>query len=189
MKSGETAGHGNGRLDVPNRTQAKRAGPKLEAGPKASAERSEGTMKARQGRDSRSEARCAARQRDRPCFLAGDAHAVVEMQRGSSVVGKQPFRHRYCRAGVAGAAVLQGRQAKRGGDVPKALPPECKRQRAAPQARSHRHQGRSRKKGAPPRRAAHRMAPGAISSPSSSATARSRRARRRRTAGRPRSAR
>ena len=33
MKSGETAGHGNGRLDVPNRTQAKRAGPKLEAGP------------------------------------------------------------------------------------------------------------------------------------------------------------
>jgi len=31
--------------------QAKRAGPKLEAGPKASAERSEGTMEARQGRD------------------------------------------------------------------------------------------------------------------------------------------
>ncbi|CAH3908527.1 hypothetical protein ACUXAV_000477 [Cupriavidus metallidurans] len=51
MKSGETAGHGNGRLDVPNRTQAKRAGPKLEAGPKASAERSEGTMEARQGRN------------------------------------------------------------------------------------------------------------------------------------------
>ena len=31
--------------------QAKRAGPKLEAGPQASAERSEGTMEARQGRD------------------------------------------------------------------------------------------------------------------------------------------
>src|SRR3546814_12352379 len=31
MESGETAGHGNGRRDVPNRTQAKRAGPKLEA--------------------------------------------------------------------------------------------------------------------------------------------------------------
>lgn len=30
--------------------QAKRAGPKLEAGPEASAERSEGTMDARQGR-------------------------------------------------------------------------------------------------------------------------------------------
>lgn len=63
MKSGETAGHGNGRPCVPNRTQAKRAGPKLEAGPKASAEQSEGTMEARQGRDSRSEARCEARQR------------------------------------------------------------------------------------------------------------------------------
>lgn len=63
MKSGETAGQGNGRPCVPNRTQAKRAGPKLEAGPKASAERSEGTMEARQGRDSRSEARCAARER------------------------------------------------------------------------------------------------------------------------------
>ena len=31
--------------------QAKRAGPDLEAGPEASAERSEGTMEARQGRD------------------------------------------------------------------------------------------------------------------------------------------
>lgn len=45
------------------------------------------------------------------------------------------------------------------------------------------------KKGAPPRRAAHRMALGAIRSPSSSATARLRRVRRRRTVGRPRSAR
>ena len=51
MKSGKTAGHGNGHPSVPNRTQAKRAGPKLEAGPQASAERSEGTMEARQGRD------------------------------------------------------------------------------------------------------------------------------------------
>ena len=45
------AGQGNGRPGVLNRTQAKRAGPKLEAGPEASAERSEGTMEARQGRD------------------------------------------------------------------------------------------------------------------------------------------
>ncbi|RYH36715.1 hypothetical protein EV018_07090 [Citrobacter freundii] len=63
---------------------------------------------------------------------------------------KQPLRHRYCRAGAAGAAVLQGRQAKRGGDVPKGLPLECKRQRAAPQARSHRHQGAAEKKCAAP---------------------------------------
>lgn len=51
MESGKTAGHGNGRLDVQTARQAKRAGPKLEAGPEASAERSEGTMEARQGRD------------------------------------------------------------------------------------------------------------------------------------------
>jgi len=82
--------------------------------------------------------------------LAGDAHAVVEMQRGSTVVDKQPLRHRYCRAGAAGAAVLQGRQAKRGGDVPLALPLECKRQRAAPQARSHWHQGAAEKRCAAP---------------------------------------
>lgn len=36
------------------------------AGPKASAERSKGTMEARMGRDSRSVARCTARQRDGP---------------------------------------------------------------------------------------------------------------------------
>lgn len=47
-------------------------------------------MEARQGRDSRSEARCEARQRDRPCFLAGDAHAVVEMQRGVGDVAERP---------------------------------------------------------------------------------------------------
>ena len=188
MKSGETAGHGNGpptrRPHGKRSAQARSWKPGRRRQPSGARER----WKPVRGETPQA-ARCEARQRDRPCSLAGDAHAVVEMQRGSSVVGKQPFRHRYCRAGVAGAAVLQGRQAKRGGDVPKALPPECKRQRAAPQARSHRHQGRSRKKGAPPRRAAHRMAPGAISSPSSSATARSRRVRRRRTAGRPRSAR
>jgi hypothetical protein len=38
-------------LYMPTARQAKRAGPKLEAGPEASAERSEGTMEARQGRD------------------------------------------------------------------------------------------------------------------------------------------
>jgi len=51
MKSGKTAGHGNGPPCVPTARQAKRAGPKLEAGPEASAERSEGTMEARQGRN------------------------------------------------------------------------------------------------------------------------------------------
>ncbi|AUT98893.1 hypothetical protein CQA25_04240 [Morganella morganii] len=51
MKSGETAGHGNGLPLALTARQAKRAGPKLEAGPEASAERSEGTMEARQGRN------------------------------------------------------------------------------------------------------------------------------------------
>lgn len=51
MKSGETAGQGNGHLPPPTARQAKRAGLDLEAGPEASAERSEGTMEARQGRD------------------------------------------------------------------------------------------------------------------------------------------
>lgn len=37
-------------------------------------------MEARQGRDSRSEVRCAARQRDRPCFWAGDAHESTDQQ-------------------------------------------------------------------------------------------------------------
>ena len=51
MKSGKTAGHGNGLPLALTARQAKRAGPKLEAGPEASAERSEGTMEARKGRD------------------------------------------------------------------------------------------------------------------------------------------
>ncbi|WP_156909633.1 hypothetical protein [Ottowia thiooxydans] len=51
MKSGKTAGQGNGPPHTPTARQAKRAGPDLEAGPEASAERSEGTMEARQGRD------------------------------------------------------------------------------------------------------------------------------------------
>lgn len=58
MKSGGNGGYVG--------TDPKRADPQLEAGPKASAARSEGTMEARRGRDSRSEARCAAQQRDRP---------------------------------------------------------------------------------------------------------------------------
>lgn len=43
-------------------------------GPKASAERSEGTMEAQMGRDSRSVARCTTRQRAQP--LAGDAQTT-----------------------------------------------------------------------------------------------------------------
>ena len=54
--------------------QAKRAGPKLEAGPEASAERSEGTMEARRGETPQA-ARCATRTTARPAIsqVAGDA--------------------------------------------------------------------------------------------------------------------
>jgi hypothetical protein len=52
MESGKTAGHGNGRLLCAEpHGKRKRAGPKLEAGPEASADRREGTMEARMGRD------------------------------------------------------------------------------------------------------------------------------------------
>src|SRR3546814_5594504 len=49
MESGETAGPGNGRRDVPNRTPAKRAGTKLEAGPEASGGWKAGECQSHQG--------------------------------------------------------------------------------------------------------------------------------------------
>ena len=58
-----------------DRTQAKRAGPKLEAGPEASAERSEGTMEARRGRDARTAGQGGSMRSTtaRPAaYLAGD---------------------------------------------------------------------------------------------------------------------
>lgn len=51
VRSGKTAGHGNGRSSVPDRTQTKRAGPKVEAGPSASTIRKAG--KASPARDER----------------------------------------------------------------------------------------------------------------------------------------
>jgi len=131
MKSGETAGHGNGRLDVP--TARKRSAQARSWKPGRRRQPSGARERWKPGRgETPQAARCEARQRDRPCCLAGDAHAVVKMQRGSPAPSDELSRHRYGRAGAAGAAGLQGRQAKRGGDVSKALPLECKRQRAAP---------------------------------------------------------
>jgi hypothetical protein len=188
MKSGETAGQGNGHPYVLTARQAKRAGPKLEAGPEASAERSEGMMEARQGRDAAggSMRSTTARPamflgRGRPCsrgdaawiFCGGQAAFAASVlprrrSRGGGVAGAPSEARRGCAAGTSPGVQAPARSAAGA----KSLAP-----------------GRSRKKGALPRRAAHRMAPGAISSPSSSATARSRRVRRRRTADRPRSAR
>ena len=66
-----------------------------------------------------------ARQRDRPCFLAGDAqHSMLDAQAHASVMGKQ-VRQRLLwsgRSGAAGSAVFEGRQAPRGGDSPQGFP-------------------------------------------------------------------
>lgn len=76
MESGETAGHGNGRRDVQTArkrsAQARSWKPGRRRQPSGARER----WKPEQGRDSCNEARCAARQRDRPCFWAGDARHV-----------------------------------------------------------------------------------------------------------------
>ena len=79
MESGETAGHGNGRRDVQTArkrsAQARSWKPGRRRQPSGARER----WKPEQGRDSCNEARCAARQRDRPCFLAGDAHSAFAL--------------------------------------------------------------------------------------------------------------
>ena len=73
MKSGETAGQGNGLPHTPTARQAKRAGPKLEAGPEASAEQREGTMEARQGRDAAGGSMRSTTARPAMSQVAGDA--------------------------------------------------------------------------------------------------------------------
>ena len=66
-----------------------------------------------------------ARERDRPCFLAGDAlTSRLDAQAHAPVIGKQ-VRQRLLwsgRSGAAGSAVFEGRQASRGGDSPRAFP-------------------------------------------------------------------
>src|SRR3546814_19321461 len=95
----------------------------------------------------------AARERDRPCFLAGDARTSrLDAQAHAPVIGKQ-VRQRLLwsgRSGAAGSAVFEGRQASRGGDSPRAFPwRQAKRE--AHQARRYRQRAKQ-KKGAPPRR-------------------------------------
>jgi len=84
-------------------------------------------MEARRGRDPRSEARCAARQRDRPGFLAGDARVSrfdehhVQDKPHAQGIGKLALLMEllvYGRAGAAGSAVFEWCQASRGGDSP-----------------------------------------------------------------------
>lgn len=139
MKSGKTAGHGNGLPTRRPHGKRKRAGPKLEAGPEASAERSEGTMEARQGRDAAGGSMRYAHEsatghlpggRRRPAFNAketarsGRAHAS---HRGPGAAAVWPIR----RSRVGG---VQGRQACAAGIARRAFPWR-QAKRAAPQAR------------------------------------------------------
>ncbi len=187
MKSGETAGHGNGLPLALTARQAKRAGPDLEAGPEAPAERSEGTMEARQGRDAAGGSMRYARQRDRPCFLAGDAHAINYGQHGLDAQDEMPLVCRGCRAGAAGAAVSRG--AKRSAAGMAARPsPGVQAKRAAPQARRYRHRARQKKRRVAPKDNAPEGRR-AISARSSPATAQSRPVQRTRMAACPRSGR
>ncbi|MCO2824803.1 hypothetical protein IPC150_01290 [Pseudomonas aeruginosa] len=143
MKSGKTAGHGNGRPYTPTARQAKRAGPKLEAGPEASAERSEGTMEARRGETPQA-ARCATRTTARPAIsqVAGDAQPSKwneQLDQDEQTRGIVDLRLMLSgRSGAAGSAVFEGCQASRGGDSPQGFPLEASEARSAPSgARRH----------------------------------------------------
>lgn len=186
MKSGETAGQGNGHPCVPTArkrsAQARSWKPGRRRQPSGARERWKP-----EGGETPQAARCEARQRDRPCFLAG-----TPMQSWRCSVDLLWWTSSLCGIGIA-APAQPGRRCCRG--AKRSAAGMCRRHfpwSASASAQRRRREvigtRAQQKKSAPPRRAAHRMAPGAISSPSSSATARSRRVRRRRTAGRPRSA-
>lgn len=97
--------------------------------------------------------RCAARERDRPCLLAGDArisrlnkHYTLERphtHRTRKRVLRLRFRLLSGRAGAAGSVVFDGCQASRGGDSPHDFPLEGRRRKTGIE--------RSRKS-APPRK-------------------------------------
>ena len=77
-------------------------------------------------------ARCAARQRDRPCFLAGDArisrldeHHTLDGPHAQSIEELPvllKLRLVYGRSGAAGSAVFEGRQACAAGIAHRAFP-------------------------------------------------------------------
>ena len=117
--------------------QAKRAGPKLEAGPQASAERSEGTMEARQGRDAAGGSMRSTTARPAISQVAGDARTSrLDAQAHAPGIGKQARLGQRLlwsgRSGAAGSAAFEGRQAARGGDSPQGFPLEASKARSAP---------------------------------------------------------
>ena len=139
MKSGETAGQGNGhptrRPHGKRSAQARSWKPGRRRQPSGARERwkPEGARRCRRLDAQR------ARQRDRPCFLAGDAqHSMLDAQAHAPVTGKQVRQRllRPGRSGAAGSAVFEGRQASRGGDSPQGFPLEASEARSAAGAKA-----------------------------------------------------
>ncbi|CAB3676605.1 hypothetical protein LMG22037_02228 [Paraburkholderia phenoliruptrix] len=177
----------------PHASEARRPGSGIRAGGVSRAERGNDGSPSGARRRRRLDAP-RARQRDRPCFLAGDAQpSMLDAQAHAPVIGKQ-VRQRLPwsgRSGAAGSAVFEGRQASRGGDSPQGFPLEASEARSAPGAKVSATSA-AEKRCAAPAGTTHRRQRGAISSPPappSTATGRSRQAQRTRKPARPRSAR
>jgi len=195
MESGKTAGHGNG---LPTRrphgkrsAQARSWKPGRRRQPSGARER----WKPDRGETPQA-ARCATRTTARPAIsqVAGDAQPSKpkkQQNQGEHTQGiVDLLQMRSGRSGVAGSAVFKGRQACAAGIARRAFPWR-QAQRAAPQARRHRHRAQQKERCAAPEGTTHRRQRGAISSPpapSSTATVRSRQAQRTRKPARPRSA-
>ena len=188
MKSGETAGQGNGH-PCADRTASEARRP--EAGSRAV-----GVSRAERGNDGSPKGRDAAGGsmrsttarpamflgRGRPCSR-GDAEWIFCGGQTAFAALVLPIRR--SRFGC-----IEERQASRGGDMPRF--PWRQAKRAQRRRREEAGNRRSRKRVRRPRRTTHRRQRGAISSPpapSSTATARSRPAQRTRKPARPRSAR
>src|SRR3546814_453339 len=121
----------------PHASEARRPGSGIRAGGVSRAERGNDGSPSGARRRRRLDAP-RARQRDRPCFLAGDAQpSMLDAQAHAPVIGKQ-VRQRLPwsgRSGAAGSAVFEGRQASRGGDSPQGFPLEASEARSAPGAK------------------------------------------------------
>jgi len=68
--------------------------------------------------------------------VAGDAHAINDGQHGRYAPNEMPLMRRGCRAGTAGAAGFEGRQAQRGGDGRMAFPWSASEARSATGAKA-----------------------------------------------------
>ena len=131
MESGETAEQATAILCADRMaSEARRPGSGSRAGDVSRAER--GNDGSPTWGETPQVARCAARQRDRPCFLAGDAQTAIlnehHAQDGphAQSIEERPLllelRLVYGRSGASGSAVFEGRQACAAGIGRRAFP-------------------------------------------------------------------